>query len=334
MPDSAATTQAFTRAARNALKAFPIDRGELTLFSVSENITFKVIDAKDGSAYALRLHRPLYHTLEELKSEHLWTRALAAAGVAVAAPVAARDGADYVEVCIPGTRESRYAGMVRWVDGDLLEDVLRGQSDAALVEGYFERLGSIIAAMHNQSSGWRPPARFVRPALNEDGLMGDEPFWGRFWEHEILSTAERGLLFATRQRVRDALIRYGRHPTIYSMIHSDLHPGNVLLDRQRSTVIDFDDAAFGWHLYDLAGSIFDSEMHATSAAIQRACIKGYRAVRSITDEALTLLPMFTLVRGMALIGWAHQRPGVTSPGFIKPIKDLVCTRCEEFQPPC
>jgi Ser/Thr protein kinase RdoA (MazF antagonist) len=333
MADREATHE-FTQAARNALKAFPVELGELTLFSVSENVTFKVIDAKDGSAYALRLHRPLYHTLQELKSEHVWTRALAAAGVAVAVPVAARDGADYVEVYVPGTGESRYAGMVRWIDGDLLEDVLRRQSDATVIEGYFERLGSIIAAMHNQSSGWRPPARFMRPALNAEGLMGDEPIWGRFWEHQILSNAERELLLATRQRVRDALIRYGRHPKVYSMIHSDLHPGNVLIDTQRSTVIDFDDAAFGWHQYDLAGSLFDCEMHASSAAIQRACIKGYRAVRSITDEALALLPMFSLVRGMALIGWAHQRPGVTSPSLFKAIKDLVCTRCEDFQAPC
>jgi Ser/Thr protein kinase RdoA (MazF antagonist) len=334
MEDKAATSHAFIQAARNAVKAFPVELGELTLYSVSENVTFKVIDARDGSAYALRLHRPLYHTLQELKSEHVWTRALAAAGVTVTVPVAARDGADYVEVYVPGTGESRYAGMVRWIEGDPMEEVLRRQSDATVVEGYFERLGSIIGAMHNQSSGWRPPARFVRPALDADGLMGDEPFWGRFWEHQILSNAERGLLLAARQRVRDALIRYGRHPNTYSVIHSDLHPGNVLIDSQRSTVIDFDDAAFGWHQYDLAGSLFDCEIHARSAALQRACIKGYRAVRGITDEALALLPMFTLVRGMALIGWAHQRPTVASPSFFNPIKDFVCARCEEFQPPC
>jgi len=65
--DNEAIGRTFTPAAEAALKSFPIDAQDLTLVSLAENVTFKVTD-RDGSAYVLRLHRPGYHTLDELVS--------------------------------------------------------------------------------------------------------------------------------------------------------------------------------------------------------------------------------------------------------------------------
>src|SRR6187551_3965601 len=92
--------RAFAPAARAALPAFPIDARDLTLVSLAENVTFKVTD-HDGSDYVLRLHRPGYHSLDELVSERAWIRALGDAGIDVPSSVSARDGRDYVPVTIP-----------------------------------------------------------------------------------------------------------------------------------------------------------------------------------------------------------------------------------------
>src|SRR5712692_9120348 len=72
----------FTPAALAALRAFPIEPDALNLVSLAENVTYRVMDRRDGLAYALRLHRPWYHTLEELISERAWVRALDDAGIA------------------------------------------------------------------------------------------------------------------------------------------------------------------------------------------------------------------------------------------------------------
>ena len=74
--DNETVDRTFTPAAHAALKAFPIDAQDLTLVSLSENVTFRVTDGRDGRAYVFRLHRPGYHTLEELVSERAWIRAL------------------------------------------------------------------------------------------------------------------------------------------------------------------------------------------------------------------------------------------------------------------
>src|SRR4029078_12996836 len=122
--DREAIGRTFTPAARAALEAFPIDAVDLALVSLAETVTFKATDRRDGSAYVLRLHRPGYHTLDELISERAWIRALADAGIDVPGPVPARDGRDYVPVTIPATGEQRFAGMLRWTEGRLLSHVL------------------------------------------------------------------------------------------------------------------------------------------------------------------------------------------------------------------
>ena len=103
--DKEAIGRTFMPAAHAALTSFPIEAAELTLVSLAENVTFKAVDGRDGRAYVLRLHRPGYHTLDELISERAWIRALAEAGIDVPSAVLARDGRDYVAVTIPATGE-------------------------------------------------------------------------------------------------------------------------------------------------------------------------------------------------------------------------------------
>ena len=112
-------------AALAALSAFPIEPDALELVSLSENVTYRVVDRRDGVAYALRLHRPWYHTLDELISERAWIRALDEAGIAVQAPMRTRDGQEYAAVTIPATGERRFAGLARWTTGRVLAEVLR-----------------------------------------------------------------------------------------------------------------------------------------------------------------------------------------------------------------
>ena len=54
----------------------------------------------------------------------------------------------------------------------------------------FRRIGEIAASIHNQSTTWNEPDAFTRRRLDLEGLLGDTPFWGRFWEHAELTSAE------------------------------------------------------------------------------------------------------------------------------------------------
>ena len=327
MAERPSTADAFRPAALEALKAFPIEPDALELKSLSENVTYRVIDRRDGLPYALRLHRPWYHTHDELISERDWIRALDQAGIAVQAPVATRDGREYAAVTIPATRETRFAGLARWTTGRVLSEVLGETTDPALIARRFEQLGALTASLHDQAAAWRPPAAFTRHALDADGLMGASPHWGPFWDHQGLSAAERRVFLEARDRLHGILARLDRRPAGYSLIHADMHPGNVLVDGDRMTVIDFDDAGWGWHAYDIAVALVYRQRAADFAALERAYLAGYRSVRPLSQETEASLPTFRLVRGLATIGWFHQRPELDTRARFEQMKPLLLEKC-------
>jgi Ser/Thr protein kinase RdoA (MazF antagonist) len=252
--------------------------------------------------------------------------------VAAPDPLLTLDGDDFAEVAVPATEERRWCGLARWVDGEMLADVVARETELPAKERHFTRLGAIIATMHDQATSWTLPAGFRRHAVDADGLMGPEPFWGPFWDHDMLSPAERSLLLNTRDALHHALTRYGKPGQTFSLIHADLHPRNVVINGTHAAVIDFDDTGFGWHQYDLAVALVSYQDHPEFPAFRDACIAGYRSVRALAEQDLALLPMFQLIRDMVQVGWFHQRPELPRSPTLLRSKDRACSVAARFVP--
>ena len=322
--------------ARTALRKFGIGSARLQLVGISENVTFRADDDRSGQAYVLRLHRPGYHTLDELNSERVWLEALRSSGISVPTPVDAPDGRYFVPVDVAGN-ETRQAGLNVWAPGEIVGELLTAHdrnADAARpieIAEPFSQLGGLMAAMHNQAASWTPPSSFRRHRLDLDGLLGDAPFWGPFWENPVLEERERELLIAARDHCRERLRRYGEPGRTFSVIHADLHLANLLTCDGQLSVIDFDDAGFGWHQYDIAVAMFHSRDTADFRAARQAFLHSYRAVRPISDDDLALVPMFELIRGMAILGWRAARPEVPWPdGQLEMFRKGVIAGCERL----
>jgi Ser/Thr protein kinase RdoA (MazF antagonist) len=326
-----ARLDAFGQAARTAVGSFPVEmRSEqLLLLAESENITFQLTGARDDERYVLRLHRPGYHSLAELESERSWIRALLSSGMAVPVPVAAKDGREYVPVAVPPTWQHRFAGLARWREGTVLAGLLEEGTGLATLQAWFRQLGGLIANLHNHAASWTLPDYFSRHHLDTAGLMGETPFWGKFWDHPALTRDERNLLLGARDGVRRILDRYGRDGGVYGLIHADLHPRNVIVDGAALAVIDFDDAGFGWHLYDLAAALVEFQHRVDFTAIERALLDGYGARRPLPRETDVLLPLFCMIRHMVSIGWYHERPEV-DPVLFARTKELAITQSRDF----
>ena len=305
--------------AQQALNAWGLPSARRELVSAVENITFRV-DPDDGPPLVLRLHRPWYHNLEELISERQWTRALSESGISAPVAVPAPDGRDYVLVEDSVSGEARYAGVAQWVEGEILDHVIAGGSDGTRDSAHhFRRLGQLAARIHDQASSWQPPAEFTRHSLDADGFMGPSPFWGPFWASPDLTAGERTRLEHLRDAIHDRLSKLGTGPADYGMIHADLHPRNLVVTGERLHIIDFDDAGFGWHMYELAVGVSSYQGHPRFAEIADAVFEGYREIRPLPAESAALLPVFLLVRALALIGWLADRPEVARPGAAKPL---------------
>ncbi|MBT3425093.1 MAG: phosphotransferase [Gammaproteobacteria bacterium] len=296
--------------AEASLKHWLLDAESIQVVSQSENIVFKVVTL-DQRAYALRLHRPGYHTLQELESEQTWIHALDTFGLQVPRSLKSVQSSHFPAVDCGAT--TRYAGLINWFDGVPLIK-LSEQRQALINPMAF--LGETCARMHNQASQWQAPADFARPQLDIDGFFGCNPFWGKFWEVPDLTTKQKNQFLLIREKLITLLSQYGKPIDTFSMIHADMHEGNVMVSTDDFLLIDFDDAGFGWHQYDLAVVLFNHAESDSYESLKDTLIKSYRKTRDFSDEDFALLPYFILIRALVTVSWLHFRPEHHQPGLV------------------
>lgn len=313
----------YTPVALKALGHFPIEVERVGLVDHSENLTYRVAVRGSDNDYVLRLHRPGYNSIEELDSERIWTHALKQAGITVPDSLRSCRGQHFELIDIPAAGERRYAGLTTWFDGTPLRNHLDACTEADERKQLFRRIGRIAGAIHNQSATWREPPGFVRHSLDLEGLLGEEPYWGRFWQHPELTEAEKRLLLRARKRARRALGAYRTGPDNFGLIHADLHPDNIVHTGDDLALIDFDDSAYGWHMYEIATALIEDRSAADFDALKAALLEGYREHRPLTVQDVEMLEVFLMIRGMAIIGWFHQRPEHAGSGFFQQVKALV-----------
>lgn len=295
--------------ALTAVRRWPLECVHLEAIKIRENAVYAVHTA-DHRRAVLRVHRPGYHSDQALHSELSWMKALAACGIEVPQSIPSRAGNAFEVVQCAGVPGTRQVDMFEWIDGRQLGSIEAGLAeDAAEVARIYTIVGSLAARIHNQSCAWRPPASFQRHSWCEAGLVGETPLWGRFWELESLTPAQRALLEEVRARMSADLLRFGNTPDRFGLIHADLVPENILVDAGRLRPIDFDDAGFGWYLFEIATSLYFIRRHRLYPTARDALIAGYRQHRTLSDEHLRLLPMFLAVRGTTYLGWVHSRQG-------------------------
>ena len=313
--------EAYLPAARAALAQFGLAGTEPRPIGKSENVVFRAEDP-DGTPWALRLHRPGYHALAELESERQLTSHLSAQGLIVPTGRRALDGNWYTEVATPDPDGSRIAGLTLWHPGQTLETLI-GEDRGPETWDWFERTGALLAELHNATASWTPPATFTRHRLDTGGLVGEAPFWGRFWDVPCLTADERQTLATARHLVAARLADLSA-PMI--LIHADAHAGNVLVSGEKLGLIDFDDCAWGWPMFDVAVALRSAWGEPHFAGLRDRFLTGYASRRALPQDVLAQLDLFLLMRTLMLISWCADRPEIVGaesewkPGLIDQVR--------------
>lgn len=263
-----------------------------TLAAHRENKVYR-IEAREGT-FALRHHRHGYRTDAQLVSELQWMAVLASGGLSVPRPIAARNGA-LLQVI-----EGAQYDLLTWLPGRPL-----GESDVPLDlpdrTGTFHKLGQTLAQLHDISDAWNPPSDFVRPDWRQEGLLGEAPLWGRFWDSPALTPAQRSLFAEFRTSARK---RLAKETFDTGLIHADLLRENVLVDGDALHLIDFDDGAWGYRLFDIVTALIKNRGEPDYPALRSALFDGYRSRRPLDNGSLAL---FEALRLCTYVGWIVPR---------------------------
>jgi Ser/Thr protein kinase RdoA (MazF antagonist) len=272
---------------------------DLRLIRNRENAVYEM-RLPGGARAALRLHRQGYQGDAAIRSELWWCAELARTGVAVPAPLASRSGESLVTLST-----GRAASCIAWVEGVPLGEAgepLPGTA-AQRLERFFA-LGRLVAEVHDATDRLTLPPWFTRPRWDRDGLTGNAPFWGPFWEHPALTAEEAAEMRAARDALRAWLSAWQDQPGAMGLIHADVLRENVLVNDHSLSLIDFDDSGFGFRLYDL-GTVMSQNLYEPDRfALADALVAGYTTRRRA--DAVSVLA-FTLARTLASVGWAAPR---------------------------
>jgi Ser/Thr protein kinase RdoA (MazF antagonist) len=280
--------------AARALRKWLLNVKSIALAAHRENAVFRV--SADEGMFALRLHRKGYRSDAELQSELRFMAVLADAGLSVPKPVKSRDGLEIEH------EDETQVSLLTWLAGRPL-----GQSGVPLDVsdrlGIFEKLGKLIATMHKIADAWTPPKDFTRQPWGLDGLLGENPQWGRFWDNPQLTQNERQTLLQARDMLRHDLAAKSMD---VGLIHADVVSENILLDGDTFSIIDFDDSGWGYRLQDIATALVKHETEADFGDLKQALFKGYVALRPLHVEEVDT---FLLIRHLSYVGWIVPRMG-------------------------
>ena len=274
-----------------------------TLIAARENAVYSA--TIDGERRALRVHRAGYQSRIAIESELRWMSRVADVGFPCPRPVPSSDG-----TLLRAIHGGSYASVVSWLDGPAIgSSSVPLPGDDPQIRALYSSVGALIAAFHDATDAVVTDD-IQRPTWDADALLGEEPLWGRFWENPTLSPQEQETLLRAKSRAYDTLVEM--QDADAGLIHADCLQENILATPAGLTLIDFDDAGFGYRNYDLGSAMVQHYAHPKRQVIEEALIAGYGTFR--VAPTLAQLRFFTMLRAMASCGWVITR-GAGDPDY-------------------
>lgn len=286
-------TQTLYLLAESAMKQYePQYQGTLKLLCQSENATFVIYTSH--SKYALRIHRPNYHSKENINSELLWLEALNNEGISVPEPIANQNNEYVLTLCCAPNIE-RHAVLFHWVQGDMPTTDVDPQA--------FKQLGSITAQLHQHSKIWKRPEQFNRIVWNHETMIGSEGHWGNWASVNSLTATDKMVIQETVSQIGHQLNQLDKSPQYYGLIHADLRLTNLLLKNNQVGVIDFDDCGLSWFMHDLAAALSFNEHLPNAPEWVDQWLNGYEKNAHISQLEYALIPSFIMQRRIQMLAW-------------------------------
>lgn len=281
------------------------------LLQISENITYMVRNRiTDEKEYVLRVGRPGYHSVEELKSELLWIQQIQDyTPITVASPIQTPGGTYVVETTIDN---EIYTGVLF----EFLSGEAPDETDEKNVFKEFEMLGETTAYLHKQSKMWNKANTMQRFVWDYDTMIGRNARWGRWQDAEGLTMDSEKTLLRASKIIKKRMDNYGKGQERFGLIHADLRLANLLVDGSEIKVIDFDDCGFSWYLHDMASAVSFIEDKPIVPSLIDAWKAGYTKVECLTCADDTETDTFIMQRRLQLLAW------LTSHKESDPVKEL------------
>jgi Ser/Thr protein kinase RdoA (MazF antagonist) len=247
---------------------------------LNDTYLVKTTDAQ----FILRAYRATWRSVAEIHYELDVLNHLDRSGVAVAVPIARKDGGFISDLHAPeGTRR---VALFRYAPG---QELTHDQEQSY-------QYGQAAAAIHTATDGFtsiHQRARIDLSHLIDQPLAAIQPFLEHRpedWEY----------LQQIAAIVREHIAGLPVEQLDSGFCHGDFHGGNAHIDAQKQiTFFDFDCSGPGWRAYDIAVFRWG---RGRQVGTWEAFLKGYTERRPLNDLDLAAVPWFVAARHIWLLG--------------------------------
>jgi Ser/Thr protein kinase RdoA (MazF antagonist) len=297
-PSSQLTDADFARFARETARRYGFgERADIGAFgALTENPTFRVVEAEAREPVALRIYRPGGRPAEEIESELAWISAIRSE-TPVSTPA--------VVPTLTGERFARLEGE-RPIFAAAFDLLPGHEADDEDLGRLMPRIGEVTAQLHLQAREWTPPPSFERPRWDLETTLGSNPHWGP-WQASVPDRGEREQLKRLADTVLTRLQVFGFDPSRFGLVHADLRVANLIVEGDAVAVIDFDDCGFCWYLYDLGATLTLYEDAPNVDELIASWVDGYRAIAPLSVDDEREIPTFVMLRRLMLSAYVGLR---------------------------
>jgi Ser/Thr protein kinase RdoA (MazF antagonist) len=253
--------------AKEVISLYSISYDEIEFVRHNENMIFKITDKLNNKAYVLRIHRSnidglsgVQHTYEGLKSEMEFLHYLSSnKALKIQSPIANCYG-EYVTIHRHDEFSTPfYSTLLEWIEGSTLT-----LKEDNLDEIIFS-LGEKVAIFHEASRLFKPTKDFVRPVYSIDSLelAGHDLKYGI--EIGLFNSDQYELMKKVIDKVKVKIKTLDEQSNTWGIIHADFQLGNIVINSNEPSFIDFGLFGYGYYLFDLgsAATILNSDLRNT-----------------------------------------------------------------------
>ncbi len=330
----------FDLAAQALLDRYGLRGCTLEPLCYSENHTYRVTRQKDGRHVATaRICRPGYRNVGELQAEVSWLLRLHHAvhleGAELIRPLQAADGTYVQSIQLPDDGQALHAVAFAYMEGSQ-----PGDDDPVALRRLFRRLGALAAALHAHATpeaagvSLRQPLRLpgtpvlMRPTWDCTTALGSRATWGDWRSFPGLTSHDARILAQAEARIKHAMAAYGKPRDRFGLIHADMRLANLLVEgagpHGTLKLLDFDDCAYSWYLFDLAASLSFIEARPDLSDLISCWLGGYRAAgasstaRPLAPADVAVIPSLVMMRRLQLTGWLSTRHDSDPASLVSP----------------
>jgi Ser/Thr protein kinase RdoA (MazF antagonist) len=284
--------------ALEALRAYDVEVTGCSFVATAFNTVFRV-DTTNGPR-ALRMSPRLRIHADGCElAEAEWVNALRDTGFPTPRVMPARDGSAVVWVSAENVPEPRSCVLFEWVGGRPLREKMSTD--------LFRRTGELAARVHDHAASYvsSPPSGV---------LVADRVCYFRAQPRlEELRSAYGAMFDEALVRAQAALDElWGSPPHPAHLLHGDVQPGNVMVARNRVTLIDFQDLIWGFEIQDVQIALQAIADAPDVDALTSAFRAGYEAIRPWPNASPETVAALHATRHLNVLnfGLSVRKPGL------------------------